>query len=192
MVRKAVCAAAALTVLLGLGIPAKATERPEKTGSIRITLDTQGEKVTEGTVVLYQAGFPISGGYQIDQAFGGGMVTDEDACSPHLAQWLYEMEGDGGETRYLDADGTVEYSGLTEGLYLLVQTEAIAGYAPFKAFLLTVPTEGCWDVQASLLMNPVDEDNPRTGQTPLPYIGMAGMLLSGSALLLLSRRRGRK
>lgn len=178
MLRKLCACAASILLLAGLGRTAAAAEN---LGSIRVNLNS-----TEGEVTLYPAAAPVIGGYRLTEAFGGGFIKEEDAHSPALAQWLAET-GEGGERRILDADGNAEFFRLEAGLYLLCQTEAGRGETAISPFLVEIPYEGQWNIEANPKTDPV---NPRTGQSPQPYVGAMGMLLSAGALHLCMRRSG--
>lgn len=173
----------AMLLLTGLGKPAQAAQQ---TGSVRITLENQ-----EGEVALYHTGIPAQGGYRLDESFGGGFVKEEDVQSPALAQWLAES-ADEGRYRILDADGNAEFSGLEEGLYLLVQTETEKGYYPVNPFLIPMPCDGQWDIQANPKTQQLAMENPKTGQPVQPLLGMAGMVMSGTGLLLCGRKKKEK
>lgn len=171
-----------LLPLLGLRVMAA-----EETGSIRVTMQ-RGEKTVGGAVTLYRVGEPIPEGYRLSADFGGGIVREEDAQSPHLAQWLAEMAGQQGVSRSLE-DGTAEFNRLEQGLYLLVQTQTQAGYLAVKPFLIELPCEGKWNVQA--YPKTQSAEIPATGQSPLPILGGIGMVLSSIGLALCAGR-GRK
>ena len=156
----------------------------ENRGSIQIRLDAGDLAVTNGAVTLYQVGITTEEGYRITEGFGGGIVRQEDADSGNLAQWLAESAGETGITMLLDADGNAVFSNLEEGLYMLVQTERMDGFYPILPMLLTVPCDGRWDVQEYRNPVPVITEIPKTGQTPAPYFGVLGMILSGSGLIL--------
>lgn len=177
MYRKLWACMASILLLAGLGRTAAAAEN---LGSIRINL-----KTTEGEVALYSAAAPASGGYNLAEVFGGGFIKAEDAHSPALARWLAEMAQDG-EHRILDADGSAEFSRLEQGLYLVCQTETGEGESAIAPFLVEIPYQGQWNIQANPKSDP---ENPRTGQSPQPFLGAAGMLLSAGALHLCLRRR---
>lgn len=181
MVRKMMCVLFAAALLLSISTQANAAE---ETGSIRISLDTGELPVTNGAVTLYRVGVKTSDGYRITDTFGGGMVKEGDATSPHLAQWLAETEDVYGKTLLLDVDGNAVFSNLGEGLYMAVQTERMDGFHPFKPFLVALPSEGEWDILISPMINPIVTQLPQTGQHPAPIIGFFGMLLSGTGLIL--------
>lgn len=157
-----------LTVLKGTAVAA------EVSGSIRVTL-----RQKDAEVALCYAGSPTEGGYRLTEAFGSGFIREEDVDSPLLAQWLAETAEDG-EHRLLDADGCADFSNLEAGVYLLRQTEP-TGEVLFSPFLIELPYEGQWHIQA----NPQKAQSPRTGQSADPFLGAAGMVLSGTGLILL-------
>lgn len=156
----------------------------ENYGSIQVRLDAGDLAVTNGAVTLYQVGTRVEEGYRIHENYGGGIVRLEDASSESLARWLAESAGEEGTTRLLDADGNGVFTGVEEGLYLLVQTQQMDGFYPILPILLTVPQEGSWDVLEYRKPAPIVTEIPRTGQTPIPYFGVLGMILSGSGLVL--------
>ena len=76
------------------------------------------------------------------------------------------------------------YSGLEQGLYILVQTERIDGFYPIHPVLLTIPSAEEWDLEINREPAPVVTEIPQTGQSLIPYFGILGMILSGAGLLL--------
>lgn len=166
-------------LLTGLGKPAAAEEQ---TGSIRITMDMKN-----GEVTLYHAGTPTEGGYRLAESFGGGYIKEEDAHSPHLAQWLAESAEEG-RTLLLDADGSADFSHLEEGLYLIKQSQAADANSIMMPFLVSLPYYGQWNIEANPKTG-ISAESPRTGQTPEPFIGVTGMVISGTALLQCIKKR---
>lgn len=164
-----------------LCLPARAAEME---GSIQVILRSGETPLAGGTVSLYRVGSRAEDGYQIGDAFGGGFVRHEDALSPHLAQWLSQMDGEPGLTRILDADGSASFSHLEEGLYLLVQNGSVEDFFPIMPFLMILPYEGQWNVQAYPYTQQVYTECPRTGQHPAPLLGAVGMVASGFGLAL--------
>ena len=157
------------------------------TGSITVNW---GQK--SGSVTLFRVGAPISGGYMLRQEFGGGIITKEDVASRALAQWLCERVEYEGWTLPGDDRGGAEFQRLEEGLYLIVQNGAAEGYYPFLPFLAELPCEGQWHVQANPKMEQYPTQQPRTGQGMEPFLGMAGMILSGTAGVLLVKTRKKR
>lgn len=189
MIRKLVCILFAAVVVLGAGARANAAER---SGKIRVSLDAGELPVTNGAITLYQVGTPAPDGYRITEGFGGGIVKEADATSSHLAQWLAETAGEAGRTLYLDVDGNVTFSNLEEGLYLVMQTERMDGFYPIKSFLVTLPSDGQWEVQAYPKTEPIVIENPQTGQPIAPLLGAMGLVASGVGLYLCVDGRRKK
>lgn len=163
----------------------------ETRGSIQVKLDAGDLPVINGAVTLYQVGVKTENGYRITEGFGGGIVRQEDADSDKLAQWLAETAGETGITMLLDADGNAVFSELEEGLYMLVQTERMDGFYPIYPVLLRIPEGTAWDVMFYREPVPIVTEIPKTGQSPIPFLGVLGMVLS-SAGLLLCAGKGRK
>ena len=172
----------ALYVSLLLSVLALAASAAEKGGILWVKLDVGDLPVINGSFTLYRVGTPISDGYRIGEEFGGGFVREEDARSPHLAQWLSGMEEKRGTTILLDADGNAVFSELEDGLYLLAQTERTDGFYPVQPLLLTLPNGGKRDVSLYLEPLPMVADAPPTGQDPTPYIGIIGLVISVAGL----------
>lgn len=181
MLKRIFCGLSAIALAAVLGLPVQAGEAG---GSIRLDLDVGDFAVTNGAVKLYQVALQGPEGYMLSDSFGGGMVKPEDALSSSLAQWLAQTAEDGGITRLLDADGCAEFSRLPDGLYLVVQSENMDGFYPFEPFLVSIPMEGEWDIQVSPLISPIVAESPATGQDMQPFLGIAGMVVSGLGLAL--------
>lgn len=181
-----------LLCILGL-LFAKATVAAagEYRGSLQIKLEAGDLAVTNGAVTLYQVGIKTEEGYRIREAFGGGIIRQTDTDSDKLAQWLAETAGENGTVMLLDADGQAVFSELEQGLYLVVQTERMDGFYPINPILLTIPQEERWDVRIDRQPVPVVTEIPKTGQSPIPFLGVLGMILS-SAGLLISAVKSRK
>lgn len=160
----------------------------EKQGSIRIKLDVGDLPVINGAVTLYQVGTKTEDGYRITDNFGGGIVRLDETNSRKLAQWLAETAEENGRSLLLDADGTAIFSDLDQGLYILVQTERVDGFYPIYPILLTMPQEEQWDVELCREPIPVVTEIPQTGQSPIPFFGILGMMLSSIGLLLCVRK----
>jgi len=178
----------ALTAVIFLLMTAPAVHAAER-GSIQIRLDAGDLAVTNGAVTLYQVGTRVADGYRIAEGFGGGIVREEDSCSANLAQWLAETAGETGQTMLLDADGCAVFSNLEDGLYMLIQTERMDGFYPILPILLTIPEEERRDVQVYREPVPIVTEIPKTGQSPAPFFGILGMILSSAGLLLCREKR---
>lgn len=185
MKQKLFAVLAALTVTLGMVGRCFATQ----TGSMRVSLCREEEVTEGGSITIYPVGLSISGGYRLLEDFGGGVVALEDVYSVALASWLAEQADTGGTRLLLDADGNADFTGLTEGLYLLVQEEAAPGYYPVAPFLVEIPYLGLWDVEANPKEQRLGEPSPQTGQSFAPIAACGGLALSGLAIAILVRRR---
>ena len=164
-------------LVLSLSVTAGASEMK---GSVEVKLDTGELPVTNGAVTLYLVGVPIEGGYRLLDRYGGGVVRSEDAGSGNLAYWLGELAG-GGKELLLDVDGRVVFSGVEEGLYLLVQTQRMDGFWPFRVFLAEVPA-GQQVLRYEPVVQPITEEPPCTGDLTI-YLSVLGMALSGGGLM---------
>lgn len=175
-----------LVVCLMSGLPMKAAA--ENRGSIQVKLDAGDLPVINGAVTLYQVGVKVEEGYRIMEAFGGGIVRQADADSDYLARWLAESADTDGLTLLLDADGNAIFTDLEEGLYMLVQTERIDGFYPIYPALLTIPQTDIWDLPFYRAPVPVVTEIPRTGESPIPFLGAVGMVISSLGLLICIRK----
>jgi len=179
MVRRVICFLAAAVLTAGLRLPASASQGQ---GEIRVSLDYGEEAVNRGTVVLRYVAEPLEGNYRLPEVLGGGIIRREESLSPELAQWLSLRAGQEETVRLLDADGCAVFSGLKEGLYLLIQTDAPEGYACAEPCLIPLPLDGQWQVQANPKTSVLLTESPKTGQHPIPLIGAMGLVLSGTGL----------
>ena len=178
-------------ILLLLPILLLPAEAGEYGKSIRICLNVGELPVTNGAFTLYRVGTPISDGYRIEEDYGGGFVRDEDALSPHLAQWMNSMEAKRGQCVLLDVDGNAVFTDLENGLYLLKQTEKTDGFYPIQPFLVSVSDEKDNEILLYLEPLPMVSEAPPTGQDPAPFIGLVGMLLSLAGLAFCTGGRKR-
>lgn len=184
--RKVIVSLGLLCVLSGL-VPRAAAA--ENYGSIRVKLDAGDLAVTNGAVTLYQVGYPVEEGYRISESFGGGIVRQQDANSANLAQWLAESADEPGMSMLLDADGNAIFPDLEEGLYILVQTERMDGFYPIRPVLISIPQQEQWHLELYRQPVPVVTEIPPTGQSPAPFLGVLGMVLSSTGLLLCGKKR---
>ena len=71
---------------------------------------------------------------------------------------------------------------------MLVQTERIDGFYPINPVLMTIPEGDCWDIKIYRQPAPIVTELPKTGQSPLPFLGILGMLLSAAGLILCGKK----
>ena len=169
-----------MTVLtLGILLLSVPRARAAQTGSIRVETGEEGVAVT-----LYHAGTPVTGGYRLDEAFGGGLVRWGDLPSEALAPWLAEHAGATGNTQKVNESGSADFPDLEPGLYLVTLTE---NARRTDAFVVELPYEDIWQITVQPKGNGTEP--PPTGQSTAPFLWAAGTLLSGTGLLALIRKR---
>ena len=140
------------------------------------------------------------------EAASGGIVSllrvdepAENADAQRLARYaeehaLFER------TAAIGGDGAARFEDLPEGLWLVVQTEASDGCAPFAPFLLELPFRSdsgtLRGVIAEPKLSPVPEDPvppphsdtelPYTGQLrwPIPVLAVCGVVFIGASAVL--------
>lgn len=176
----------AAVLLWLLALPAAAEG---ELGSVRITAEPE---MAESRVTLSYVGILTAGGLQLTQEFGGGFVTGEDLNSRELALWLAEQVRDGLE-KPIGRDGTVMFTGLPRGVYLLTQKQGAAGYYALAPMLMALPEEdGSWLVQASPKVQKDPYAPPGTGQPLQPVMAALGAVLSALGLGTCLRGETRK
>lgn len=177
-------------------------------GSIRLTMTCDGAAVPGGLLALYQVAdvVPYDGGhrFELTEAFAAsGVALDAvSVADPQTAQALASYAGErglAGDVRAVSADGTLVYSDLAPGLYLLVQAQPAEGFLSVEPFLVSVPLlkDGAYryDVDATPKVSveaapgpaepptppakPDDGRLPQTGQLawPVPVLVAAGLVL---------------
>lgn len=119
-----------------------------KTGNIKIQLRDAYAPDTPigGALVLHKVGDAKEGNgsltFALSAAFSGSGVSLTDVNAPDLAAQLaaYATEKKlEGKSAQADTDGYAAFSGLSTGLYLVMQTEAVEGYLPVAPFLVSLP-----------------------------------------------------
>lgn len=211
----------AFLLLCCVSVTAYAHEVPDtsRKGSIMVTMTYKEKAVPGGTLTLYHVGNvkEDDGNYSfvLTDEFAGSGVLLENIQSDQLAKDLAGYASDRkikGTTKQIGNDGSVTFSDLELGLYLLVQTEAASGYSKAGPFLVTVPMqeEGvyCYEVDASPKVEPKPSPTttpsspttptkptspslPQTGQLnwPVPVLTVLGILLFSAGWAI---RFGRK
>ena len=139
------CIALLLVMASVIGASAEAFE-PEKTGSITVTLAEQYEKapiVGAELCVYYIATVSVNAegnlSYSYTEDFAGtGIPLDDPDLASKLAGYL--SENDIPVFRlYTNPEGTASCDNLPLGLYFVLQTNEVEGFAPCTPFLVTVP-----------------------------------------------------
>lgn len=115
-------------------------------GSIRITMSDGGEAVPGGTLTLYRVGSvkEHDGDYNFELTgdFAESKVSLKNIASARTAKELAayaEKKNLAGTTKEISREGTLAFSDLKVGLYLLVQKEPAGGYYKADPFVVSVP-----------------------------------------------------
>ncbi|MCD7732861.1 MAG: hypothetical protein LUH56_05420 [Oscillospiraceae bacterium] len=144
-------------------------------GSITVTLEYNNTAMTSGTLTLYQvATINPNGTYSYADAFVGYSTDDaivdslEDSNSPWLLWKWATTVGAAGTSYEIGSDGTVTFTDLAAGVYLIVPT-TLPTYFDMEPSLVSVPDiyTGEYDitVNAKLEYTPPtvpDEPTPTT------------------------------
>ncbi|MCD8221357.1 MAG: hypothetical protein LUD07_04010 [Clostridiales bacterium] len=152
-----------------------------RTGSITVTMvsESTGAAVSGGTLTAYQVGsvYEDDGNYSyvLTDVFAGSGVSLTDLDTQDLsvlAATLSEYVSDNsleGTTVTIGSDGIATFSGLTLGLYLMVQHTSATGYYAVSPFLVTVPMlngeEYIYDVDAAPKTEPLDKKSSGGGSS---------------------------
>lgn len=159
-------------------------------GSIHITMHQGDKAVGGGTLTLYRVGavHEDEGNYDfvLTGDFAACTASLDDIQSSALADSLARYAGERslrGTEKVIASDGTVTFTDLELGLYLLVQNRAADGYNAAAPFLVSVPMmeDGTYiyDVNASpkteLETAPPKPDNP-SGSSPTEKLPQTGQL----------------
>lgn len=177
-----------------------------KEGSISLTLldKEKNQPVAGGEFTLYQvAGVAVDDGDLSFVYTNGweecGIALDNLEDSALAGKLEGEIPASAAKvTRMVGEDGTVKFSGLSLGLYLLVQTKTADGYNEVSSFLVSVPLQEdgtyIYEVDASPKVEKASVNSetpntptepakpnvlPKTGQLdwPIPVLSVAGILL---------------
>ena len=209
---------AALLLLHCLPTAVSAHPVPEanRKGSITVTMRSGSKVVSGGTLTLYRVGAVLEddGNYSFvptgdftncGESFTGGLSAE---LAKKLEAYANKQKLTG-TTKTIGSNGSVTFSNLEQGLYLLVQKKAASGYNKINAFLVTVPyldeDTYVYDVKADAKMElkkepkptPKTPDKPKgkklaqTGQLnwPVPVLTILGMALFTTGWVLRFRKK---
>jgi hypothetical protein len=194
-----------LSVLLSLLLTAYAHHVPQEREdcSIEVIVRYDGEDVDGGTLTAIRVGYvdEEDGNYFFSQEFTNAKIEDiTSSGAPKEQKKFYNNNKDNydfyTQTQTV-TDGKATFSGLSTGLYLIVQEESANGFSKMDAFLVSVPYmengEYRYHVTAAIKSEvereteptdpppTEDEDSklPQTGQLnwPVPLMVVAGLAL---------------
>ena len=193
-----------LVLLASLPITSYAHDVPDldRDGSISLSLVYNNTAVTGGTFKLWRVGDvkEDDGNYSFEKAESiseysgaldniGSSVLAEDLAS------FVNQNGVAPAAAVNNITGTISFTALKPGLYLIQQTKASSGYQGISPFLVSVPQNEngtyVYDVSATPKIGtitplpptpsptPVGPKLPQTGQLnwPIPVLACAGMLM---------------
>ncbi len=192
----------ALSVLLSFPMTAYAHDVPQERDdcSIEVIVRYDGENVDGGTLTAIKVGYvdEVDGNYSFYQEMTGLKLEDIiSSGAPEVQKEFYNNNKDNydfyTQTQSVK-DGKATFSGLSTGLYLIVQNKAADGFSKLGAFLVSVPYmedgEYQYHVTAAIKSEierepeptdppstePDDPKLPQTGQLnwPIPLMVVAG------------------
>ncbi len=222
--KKIIMLAFIMMFTLSLSIPVSAHEVPDlnRPGTIKVTMQKGETFVNGGTLAIYRVGQIYENNGNYDFISTGDFIdcdeSFEDVQSETLAANLAVYAKDNPDivkaeaVQDVDKDGTVEFTDLDPGLYLVVQTKAAEGYEAAVPFLVSLPymQDGVYvyDVDASPKVEletskePESPDKPttpskpsgklpQTGQMnwPVPIMAITGILLFAIGWILYFGKR---
>lgn len=180
-----------LVCLLGKGAEsADASEaiNPKQKGSLSIVLQDKKQKINLSGVeiTIYQVAELVQKentfSFMLTNGFGTSEISAGDLEDSALAETFRqkitpEMKKEGKAT---GKDGCVQFTDLTAGVYLILQTKTAEGYCEISPFLATIPMQdqGEWtyDVKAE---PKVEKTTPGSEITPTPSVPAPGRTPSG-------------
>lgn len=214
--RFAVCAVAAAVMTSGCFVTfAESNEGNvpdfDKENSVSVTLKSkENDKLVSGAEFkLYKvADVTLDDGDLVYSTVGDFAADEVDVSKLSDADYAASLEKKASNetaSGTTDDNGTLKFSSLKAGLYLVVNTKAASGYLKVNSFLVTAPslTDGTWvyDVDASPKMETAAAGSPtpsptptatppakipQTGQVnwPIPVLAISGLILFSVGWLL--------
>ena len=204
----------ALALLLSLPLQAAAHDVPQERDDCSIELQVRynGEDVTGGTLTAIRVGYvdEDDGNFFFSQEITGEKLEDISSAEAPGIQEKFYKENKATYAFYTQTqkveNGKVTFTGLTTGLYLVIQEEAAEGFHKLGAFLISVPylQDGVYQYQVTAAVKlelerepetepttppptePEDPKLPQTGQLnwPIPLMAVAGLTLFIAGWLL--------
>lgn len=195
MMKRLTIALIALCLLFSVTIHVHAAGRPDvtRTGSLTLTMEWEGEKLSGGTLTIYRVGDIVGRNgfwhFVLTPELQGMGISLEDLEDPNLARELAGLVKDleiPGTTVEI-TDGKAVFTDLIGGLYLITQEDACEGFSPINPFLISLPRwengQYIYDITAhpkvSLEPLPTEptETEPTTPTTPTePVLPQTGQL----------------
>jgi hypothetical protein len=194
-----------LTVLalfsLSLSVHAHDVPQERSDCSIEVSVRYDGEAVDGGTLTAIKIGYvdEDDGNYFFSQELTGMKLEDITSSeAPDIQKEFYDNNKENYDF-YVQTqsvkEGKATFSGLSTGLYLIVQNKAATGYSAMKPFLVSVPymEDGTYQYNVTAAVKselerepekakppkPADPSLPQTGQLnwPIPLMVASGLAL---------------
>jgi len=200
--KKMITVLLALSVLLSFPLTAYAHDMPQERDdcSIEVIVRYDGENVDGGTLTAIRVGYvdEEDGNYFFSQEFTNIKIEDiASSNAPKTQQEFYNNNKSNydfyTQTQTVE-NGKATFSGLSTGLYLIVQNRAADGFSKLGAFLVSVPYMENGEYQYHVIASvkselerepeptepePTDPPPglPQTGQLnwPIPLMVVAGL-----------------
>lgn len=176
-----ICMLVCAALFFSVSVSAAETVSQEEKGSITVTfLDADKNPVSGGNVEIFRiAEVETNGNGAFQYVYTDNFRNQTEDLSKIgdqsfdriLAQKLSaDLAGKDGMKAAINSEGTVNFTDIEMGLYLIVQTKAADGYEPISPFLISVPDEnGSFMVSAAPKMEEVQKSagkTPGDGKTP--------------------------
>ena len=217
--KKVITLVLALSVLLLLPLTAYAHDVPQEREdcSIEVIVRHDGENVDGGTLTAIKVGYvdEEDGNFFFSQEFTNIKIEDiASSNAPKTQQEFYNNNKSNydfyTQTQTVE-NGKATFSGLSTGLYLIVQNRAADGFSKMGAFLVSVPYmedgEYQYHVTAAIKSElerepepteppPTEPDDPKLPQTgqlnwPIPLMVVAGLALFAVGWMLCFRKKNK-
>ncbi len=205
--------ALALALLLSLSLTVAARDVPDLTQRCSLTLSMMDGNIplSGGTLTIYKVGdvkvddgnysfVPTARFAPSGETFAD--LTDNPGIAARLVSFIDKSGIPGLETQTVDKNGTVVFTNLDLGLYLVVQHTPAPGYEAIKPFLISLPSKEGGKYVYDLIAEPKTEPPspteteptvtttpgiPQTGQLwwPVPMLAFVGLLfVTGGTLMM--------
>lgn len=214
--RRIVTLVLTVLVLFSLSLTVHAHDVPQARDdcSIEVIVRYNGKDISGGTLTAIKIGYvdEEDGNYFFSQELTGVKLEDITSSeAPEIQKEFYENNKDHYDF-YVQTqsikDGKAAFSGLSTGLYLIVQNKAATGYSKMKPFLVSVPymEDGAYQYHVTATIKselerapvktkpskPSDPSLPQTGQVnwpiPLMVTGGLALFITGWALCFGKKR----
>lgn len=145
MFRKLLIILLALTICGSMTAMAIETPDTDRSCSLTIGMDWEGEPLDGGSLTLCRVGTIVEddGDYHFAllPELGGGVLTEEELNAPDTARTLAEKSAELSLYTVTApiSEGKAVFEALATGLYVVTQKEATEGYAAIRPFLVSMP-----------------------------------------------------